>query len=240
MNLIIEAGNTLVKAALFEDGRLIKIMPVTPTVKDFKKIIEEYPNISSTLICDVRGIEWDFLNTIINPKNIYILNSSYTFPFKTKYKTPNTLGMDRLGLMTAAATQYANTNVLVIDLGTCITYDLLTKENEYIGGMISPGYTMRYKSLNKFTGKLPLVPHEDIKLTYGNDTQTSIQAGVFNGIFYEVQGQIDYFSSKYEHLTIILTGGDSQILSKRLKNSIFANPNFLIEGLNYILEINKQ
>jgi type III pantothenate kinase len=109
-----------------------------------------------------------------------------------------------------------------------------------VGGMISPGYTMRYKSLNTFTGKLPLVENETFSDDIGDDTKTSIQAGVFNGILHEIEGQIEFFRQKNENLTIILTGGDCLQLSKRLKNPIFAHPNFLVKGLDYILQFNKR
>ncbi|PSR10715.1 MAG: type III pantothenate kinase [Candidatus Arcticimaribacter sp.] len=240
MNLIIDAGNTAVKLAVFEEGQLILIQHVDAVYQDFKVIHEEYPQINSVLICDVRGLDWDFLNKIFESKNIFKTASTLRFPFTNTYKTPKTLGVDRMGLMAAAAKTYPKQNVLVIDVGTCITYDILTQENTYVGGLISPGYTMRYKSLKEFTGKLPLIAHESIERSFGVDTQSSIQAGVFNGVFYEIQGQIDHFKQKYHDLTIILTGGDSKQLSKRLKNTIFAHPNFLVTGLDYILELNKK
>ena len=240
MNLIIDAGNTAVKLAVFEEGQLILIQHVDAVYQDFKVIHEEYPQINSVLICDVRGLDWYFLNKIFEPKNIFKTASTLRFPFVNAYKTPKTLGVDRMGLMAAAAKTYPKQNVLVIDVGTCITYDVLTQENTYVGGLISPGYTMRYKSLKEFTGKLPLIAHESIERSLGVDTQSSIQAGVFNGVFYEIQGQIDHFKHKYQDLTIILTGGDCKQLSKRLKNTIFAHPNLLLTGLDYILELNKK
>ena len=240
MNLIIDAGNTAVKLAIFEDGQLVQKQHVYAVYQDFKVIHEEYPQINSVLICDVRGLDWDFLNKIFESKKIFKTASTLRFPFINAYKTPKTLGVDRMGLMAAAAKTYPKQNVLVIDVGTCITYDVLTQENTYVGGLISLGYNMRYKSLNEFTGKLPLIAHRSTETTLGVDTQSSIQAGVFHGVFHEIQGQIDYFRHKYQDLTIILTGGDCKQLSKRLKNPIFAHPNFLVTGLDYILELNKK
>ena len=240
MNLIIDAGNTAVKLAVFEEGQLVHIQHVDAVYQDFKVIHEEYPQINSVLICDVRGLDWDFLNKIFESKKIFKTASTLRFPFINAYKTPKTLGVDRMGLMAAAAKTYPKQNVLVIDVGTCITYDVLTQENTYVGGLISLGYNMRYKSLNEFTGKLPLIAHRSTETTLGVDTQSSIQAGVFHGVFHEIQGQIDHFRHKYQDLTIILTGGDCKQLSKRLKNTIFAHPNFLVTGLDYILELNKK
>ena len=240
MNLIIDAGNTAVKLAVFEEGQLVHIQHVDAVYQDFKVIHEEYPQINSVLICDVRGLDWDFLNKIFESKKIFKTASTLRFPFINAYKTPKTLGVDRMGLMAAAAKTYPKQNVLVIDVGTCITYDVLTQENTYVGGLISLGYNMRYKSLNEFTGKLPLIVDRSTETTLGVDTQSSIQAGVFHGVFHEIQGQIDHFRHKYQDLTIILTGGDCKQLSKRLKNTIFAHPNFLVTGLDYILELNKK
>lgn len=239
MNLIIDAGNTNVKLAFFEDRKLIVTKLIEPVFEEFKSVLENYPRVESILVSDVRGIDWSFLNSIFDPRGIYILDSSWKFPFKINYKSLETLGPDRLGLMGAASKLYTKQNVLVVDVGSCITYDLLTRENVYEGGIISPGYKMRYKSLKEFTGKLPLIEHNSIESSFGKDTQSSIQVGVFQGVFYEIQGQMDHFREKYTDLTIILTGGDCKQLSKRLKNPIFAHPNFLVEGLNYILELNK-
>lgn len=240
MNLIIDAGNTAVKLAVFEEGHLIFTQHVDPVYQDFKTVHDEYPQINTVLICDVRGLDWSFLNRLFKENEIHALVSSWEFPFDSIYKTPETLGVDRIGLMAAAAKTYPLQNTLVIDIGSCITYDVLTKQNTYVGGLISPGYSMRYKSLHEFTGKLPLIAHQSVETTLGVDTKTSIQSGVFHGVFYEIQGQIDHFTHKYPDLTIILTGGDCKQLSKRLKNPIFAHPNFLAIGLDYILELNKK
>tara|TARA_B100000767_G_C19769533_1_gene539260 strand:- start:3170 stop:3898 length:729 start_codon:yes stop_codon:yes gene_type:complete len=239
MNLIIDAGNTTIKVSFFESGQLVYSKYILGLHQEFKNLFEEYPKISSVLICDVRGLDWDFLRNIFDPKNIYTPSSSWIFPFESKYKTPNTLGIDRIGLIAGASKIYPFKDVLVIDVGSCITYDLLNKENIYLGGIISPGYNMRYKSLKEFTGKLPLVENVTIKKSLGDDTKTSIQTGVFHGIYHEISGQIDYFRYKYDNLIIVLTGGDCHQLSKRLKNPIFVHPNFLVKGLNDILELNK-
>ena len=240
MNLIVDAGNTSVKLALFKEGEMLLTKHIEPNIQTFKRICEEFGKISSILICDVQGLDWSFLNTIFDPKNIFILDSTWNLPFINLYKTPETLGADRIGLIAASIKEYPNSNVLVIDLGSCITYDLIKEDQTYVGGMISPGYTMRYKSLNTFTGKLPLVENETFTDDFGDDTKTSIQAGIFNGILHEIEGQIEFFRQKNENLTIILTGGDCLQLSKRLKNPIFAHPNFLVKGLDYLLQFNKK
>jgi type III pantothenate kinase len=128
--------------------------------------------------------------------------------------------------------------VLIIDAGSCITYDFINENNQYLGGAISPGLNMRFKSLNHFTSNLPLVKSLTESINIGKTTYDSISKGVCSGVNYEIEGFIDQYSSKYKNLTVILTGGDSDFLSNRLKISIFANQNFLLEGLNDLIKLN--
>ena len=166
------------------------------------------------------------------------LDSNTKLPFKNLYKTPKTLGVDRMALVSASVNQYPDSNVLIIDAGTCITYDFVNSEGEYLGGAISPGIKLRYQSLNNFTANLPLLEAEIPNGIIGDSTSQAIHSGVINGILRELDGIIAEYQKKYPDLTVILTGGDSNFLSNQLKNSIFANSNFLLEGLNYILEFN--
>ena len=159
-------------------------------------------------------------------------------PFTNNYATPETLGVDRIALITAAANQYPNKNILVIDAGTCVTYDFLNHQNSYLGGAISPGLTIRYEALHNLTAKLPLLKTEDTTFLIGNSTETSIHSGVINGLVNEIDGTIQQYQQEHTDLTVILTGGDTNFLAKRLKSSIFANSNFLLEGLNHLLKIN--
>ena len=240
MNLIIDIGNTLIKLAVFQDDKLLKKFA---SVKiDFKNKFEEvkiqYPLIGRILVSNVS--EPDFLK-LKKPKKveeIFFLSPELKLPFVNKYSTPKTLGHDRIALMAAASKFFKGENVLVIDAGTCLTFDFLNSENEYLGGAISPGLKMRYDALHNFTSKLPLLEPDDEVELIGNSTKNSINSGVINGITKEIDGVINEYSALYPNTKILLTGGDAQILSKRLKNSIFANSNFLLEGLNYILEIN--
>ena len=162
------------------------------------------------------------------------------YPSRIGYATPLTLGMDRVALATAAFYHNPKGNTLVIDMGTCITYDMLNDHGEYLGGAISPGLHMRYNAMHQQTKKLPLLEPE-IPLDFiGNSTANSMHNGVVQGISHELDGVIDQYKNRFEHLTVILTGGDSHFFAKRLKNSIFANSKFLLEGLNYLLEYNKR
>ncbi|MCM4160985.1 type III pantothenate kinase [Antarcticibacterium flavum] len=241
MNLVIDIGNTLVKMAVFQDATLLK--KKTSLRQDFFKNLEEifqnYPNITHSLL-SVVGKTPAKLEEKLREKTILItMDRELPQVFKNKYATPNTLGQDRIALVSAASKLYAQQNVLIIDAGTCITYDILNSQNEYYGGAISPGLHMRYKAMHTFTEKLPLLePEEEVSLT-GNSTRGSMHSGVIFGITAEIDGIIDAYRAQYKELTVILTGGDAQFLCKRLKNSIFANSNFLLEGLNNILEFNK-
>ena len=148
------------------------------------------------------------------------------------------MGVDRIALVSSAASQFPNKNVLIIDAGTCITYDFINEKGCYLGGAISPGIKMRYQSLHKFTKKLPLLETKLPENLIGGSTEECIHSGVVNGVINEIDSNIDSYRKKNKDLTIVLTGGDVNFLSNRLKNGIFANPNFLLQGLNTILTYN--
>ena len=141
-------------------------------------------------------------------------------------------------MVSSASINYPNKNVLIIDAGSCITYDFINEKNQYLGGAISPGINMRFKSLNNYTSKLPLISPAFTEFEIGTDTLESINIGVLNGVIFEIEGFISQYSSRYDNLTVILTGGNSDFLSNRLKISIFANQNFLLEGLNHLIKLN--
>jgi len=134
---------------------------------------------------------------------------------------------------------FPDSNILVIDAGTAITYDLLTAEGTYLGGNISPGIEMRFKALNQFTGKLPKIEKADQNILFGKTTEQAIRAGVQNGVVYEIEGTINSFKDFYKNLKVIITGGDAEFFEKKLKNSFFVSPNLTNLGLNRILEYNE-
>ena len=240
MNLIIDVGNTYVKLAVYSKKRLINKR--TAKLEDLLSIVSElvlkYPSISKGIISSVGNLKKKDLTLIKKHLNVLVLDADTKLPFKNNYKTPNTLGVDRIALVSASAEQFPDHNVLIIDAGTCITYDFINTSNSYLGGAISPGIRTRYQSLNNLTADLPLLETKLPKNIIGRSTTASIHSGVMNGIFMEIDGVIEEYVKNYQDLTVILTGGDAKLLSKRLKSSIFANSNFLLEGLNYILEFN--
>lgn len=143
-----------------------------------------------------------------------------------------------MALVCAAVSEFPSKNVLVIDAGTCITFDFVNSNNEYLGGAISPGIRMRYKALHNLTANLPLLETEMPDHFIGNSTKNAINSGVVYGVLNEIDGVIKAYKEEFSDLTVILTGGDSNFLSKQLKSSIFANSNFLLKGLNFILKYN--
>ncbi len=240
MNLVVDVGNTSVKTAVFQNNSLLekRSFKKEKFLGEFEKIRKKYPEIQNSIVSSVSSDEKKMISVLEKAFPVLLLDHSTSVPFNNKYATPKTLGKDRIALVAAAVQSYPGKHVLIIDAGTCITYDLKNSDDEYLGGAISPGMYMRFKSLHKFTAKLPLVnPQPEAKLI-GDTSEGSILSGVINGIKMELKGTIDSYNSQFEDLTVIFTGGDSQVLSIPLKNSIFANSNFLLEGLNFILEFN--
>ena len=234
MILAIDVGNTRIKCAQFEQNRVLKSFVFYK--KDFKENIENIlnsnPNITILIVASVGTIEKDDFLAYENRVKIHFISNKTTFPLENLYQTPETLGIDRLVLATGAVIAFPSQNRLVIDAGTCVTYDFINDKNQYLGGAISPGIRLRYESLHNYTAKLPLLSLQEPENFIGNSTRNCIHSGIINGITNEIDGFIDQYKQQYSNFIIILTGGDSDFLAKRLKNTIFANPNFLLESLN--------
>ncbi|MGV6831257.1 MAG: type III pantothenate kinase [bacterium] len=240
MNLIIDIGNTSAKVAVYRKSKLLKKAVVSHNdwLTRAQSYLNKHKRINNAIVSTVGGSFKKDIHSLKKDVHLVVLSSKTKVPFQNRYTTPTTLGVDRIALAAAACGKYSNKNVLVIDAGTCITYDLVTNQNEYLGGGISPGIRLRYTSLNNLTANLPLLTKKNPSKIIGNSTNTAIHSGVIYGVSFEIDGVIEHYMDDYEDLTVILTGGDAKFLSKRLKNSIFANSNFLLEGLNNILEFN--
>jgi len=240
MNLAIDIGNTWVKFGVFASGELqhkesCVIETFNPSLSHLSK---SFPFIKKAIVSSVGNLASHQIKKLEEKYPILILDHSVKLPFINKYGSPKTLGVDRIALVSAASKSYDGKNVLIVDAGTCITYDFINANNEYLGGAISPGIQMRYKSLNKYTANLPLLNPEQPEAYIGDDTENSIHVGILRGAQQEIDGFIDTYKGDFENLTVILTGGDAQFLRGSIKNDIFANPNFLLEGLSHILEYN--
>ena len=237
MNLAIDIGNTQLKFGLFKANELVEAFSGE---EELDKALAKY-NIKKAIISRTgrnEEVEQKLREKKISP---LLLTQDLKLPLKILYKTPETLGADRIAGSVAAAQLQPDQNVLKIDFGTCITYDFVNNKGEYLGGAISPGMMMRFKSLHNYTAKLPLVDpmqFTSFDLT-GTDTQTSILSGVVNGIKEEVEGIIKEYDSRFGNLKIVATGGDSVLFVTLVKCEIFARPYLVLEGLNRILNYNQ-
>ena len=235
MNIIFDEGNTRTKVAWFDSGKLVESRILKNVDGELDMLLAEYP-VNRSIVSSVVG---DTLFKQLKAKAkfpVFELNHDLRLPYKIDYSTPETLGLDRIALAAAAAALHSGKNCLVIDAGTCITYDLVTDKSVYMGGAISPGLQMRFKALNHFTAKLPVVSKDDYSDLIGNSTAGSIASGVVNGIKEEVRGTIQRYEDRFPQLITIITGGDAGLFDALLKNSIFASPEFLLQGLNNILD----
>lgn len=238
MNLIVDIGNTCLKIALFEKNNLIEKSYLLDNYLDnIKNILSKNP-VENSIVSNVGEINDELISVLNDNTDLVLFKNILKLPFKNTYSSKETLGQDRIALVSSASFQFPDENVLIIDAGTCITYDFKNHNNEYIGGGISPGIKMRFKSLNLFTSKLPLIDFFDDFELIGNNTKESLISGVVNGTTMEIDGIIQQYCDKFKNIRIILTGGDSKFLLKRIKNTIFADQNFLTKGLNYLLEAN--
>jgi type III pantothenate kinase len=237
-HLVIDAGNTLIKFALFEqqvlqvqytwDRKDTNALQAWLANKTFEKI----------LLSDVSGQALPLLTPFLSQQKIQQLSAQLNLPFQNLYATPHTLGADRMALVAGAMALFPQKNCLIIDAGTCVTYDLLSAEGNYLGGNITPGLQMRLKAMHTFTGKLPL-PDFNLPLqVLGNDTVSCLQTGAYFGLIGEIEWLAAQYQKDFADLHLILTGGDAQLLAKRLKTNIFANPQLLLHGLNKIISIN--
>ena len=239
MNLILDIGNTLSKYSVFESDIIIDqgTWKSKGIVEEFEIWIKNNPECESIIVSDVYGVDNTVFELRAKCKVVWV-SSDINLPFKINYETPQTLGSDRLSLIASAIIAYPNKNCLVIDLGTCITYDFVNKNREYYGGSISPGFSVRYMSLKTHTSKLPQLKFNLPKNISGNSTEESIHSGIYFGIIGEVKNQIRAYNENFKDLTVILTGGDADKLANQIKNVIFANHNFLAKGLYTVLQLN--
>jgi type III pantothenate kinase len=239
LNLIIEQGNTAVKVAVYEQKEmLISAVYEKFGMSELLPFFEQYPLENGILssVATPAG-EWvEALKTRL--KYFLVLDSRVKLPLEVRYQTPETLGSDRIAAAAGANFLQPGRDVLVIDAGTAITYELVEASGAYLGGNISPGMTARFRALHQFTEKLPLVGIQERIPWMGTTTETAIQAGVVNGIVYEMDGYICEARKKYPDVFVFLTGGHSFYFERRLKNSTFAAINLVLVGLNRILEYN--
>ncbi len=242
MNLVIDKGNTQIKYGIFDQRKLVKSDSIDFLDKPLIEIIRQNYSIDQIIVSTVVKEGHDELITNLNNLSPRLIDLTHQtpLPFKWNYKSKETMGKDRLAAVAGGIGLHPNTNLLVIDAGTAITYEIVSSSHIFLGGNISPGMKMRFRALSEFTSKLPLVqPNDDFPLI-GNSTITAIVSGVQNGILFEIDGLINDLSKQFKELKTIITGGDAEFFARKLKNPIFAYPNLVLIGLNRILEYNAQ
>lgn len=231
---VLDAGNTSVKIGLFENGELKSVQRIaTQNKSSWSEIHDIIPLNAVVVLCSVASDEF---NSFVHSRttNITIINSKSNLPINNAYQSPETLGMDRLCNSVAIHSIKKTKNAVSIDLGTCIKFDLV-EGDQYIGGSISPGIDLRYKSLHDYTAKLPLIDEHNQDSFIGKNTVTSMSAGVIQGIEAEINGMMDKYRKTFGlDLTFFVTGGDADCFDFEGKNDIFADPNLTLKGVYQI------
>jgi len=238
VTLCFDFGNTRLKCAVFDDRSLREVIVLeNDSVETIEQLIKTYRP-AKTLLSSVIDHNQEMEKILTAATRFHKLDHHSKIPITTPVGKPETIGADRLGLVVAAVDLFPNKNNLVIGLGTAITYNFINKYHEFLGGGISPGMEMRFKSLHTFTALLPLVEKDWNLPLVGYDTRTNILSGVILGMAKEIDGMIDAYAEKYGNFNVLLTGGDAPYFVYHLKNKIFADPNLIYKGLYAISEVN--
>jgi type III pantothenate kinase len=236
--LCFDFGNTRLKAAYFRDSVLQEIVVLNDESIDTLELWLNKFHAEKSILSSVIDHNKQVESILSSKTKFHKLNHLSKLPFTTPVSKPETIGADRLALAAAAVHFYPGKNNLIIGLGTCITYNFITKTREFIGGAISPGMEMRLKSLNHYTAKLPLLKADWNVPLIGYDTDTNILSGVVIGMAKEIDGVVNAYEQKYGNFNSLLTGGDIGILASHLKKKIFADPELIFKGLYAISEVN--
>jgi type III pantothenate kinase len=240
MNLLIDIGNTQIKLAIAGSDGIQRFQAIELSRPEFlSEVLRTTPAIDKCIV--VRSGEYprgwlQKLNSVF-PKFIELKHNT-PLPIEIVYETPESLGMDRIAGAVGASFLFPDKNILIIDAGTAITVDFVSRDKKYLGGNIIPGMSIRFKALHEYTNRLPLVQAKNEFQLLGTSTETAIRAGVLNGIVFELEGYIKAIENKYPQLAVVMTGGDAEFFAKRLKSDIFVELNLIFAGLNRILEYN--
>lgn len=237
MNLCVDIGNTQIKMGYYNKQGFLEDVTV---LSDWKAInleenLKEW-KIERAIISSVRQEDKELTQYLEERlEDVHILSTALPLPIVVEYATPETLGNDRLAVAVAAAAIFPDRNVLIVDAGTCITYDFV-KEGHYLGGSILPGIDMRFRAMHEFTAKLPLVESTNLHSFVGYNTETSLQTGVLYGVLHELEGFAAQYREQFGPIIVMVTGGSLPYFESQLKNKIFAQYNLVLDGLNVILE----
>lgn len=239
MNLVVDIGNSRVKAAVVEGDEVLSIRTFESVESaDVGSLLAVYPSVRRCIVAST-GADAGALIGRLRARGLYVLEMTplTPVPVGNDYRTPSTLGTDRLAAAVGAVECYGCRDCLIVDLGTAVTIDLVT-DGVFRGGNISPGVRMRFRALHDYTARLPECSAAEAGVGLGLSTEEAIVQGVMQGIMYEIEGYIASLANKNVNLSVIFTGGDAKYFVKRIKNAIFANCELVICGLNRILEYN--
>ena len=237
MNLSIDLGNTYAKTGLFAEGKLVETnwKLTYQELINYAQVVNPKQIMISSVSYSEEKLQREF--STITPK-IYLLKNTTSVPLTKLYDTPETLGADRVAATIGAKVLYPKSNCVVIDMGTCITYDLVDADDNFHGGIISPGVQMRFKAMNTFTKRLPLLEPEPIPTLIGKSTNHAMQSGVMNGLLAEINGFVEAYDKVLTNINVIFCGGDASYFANRIKYPNFVVPELVLIGLNRILEYN--
>jgi type III pantothenate kinase len=242
LNLVIDIGNSQTKVAVFEAGEIVQtICMELLTIAQLDELKHIYPTLSKAILSSVTDVDDELLKFLKKEYDFFIEFDHLTaIPIGNLYESKETLGLDRLAAAVGAITLFPGKELLVIDAGTAITFDLIDENNCFLGGNISPGLKTRFRALHKFTNKLPEIECADQWPDIGKTTEEAIRAGVQNGMIFEIDGMIDHVRKDWPKCQVILTGGDLFFFDRKLKNTIFVKFEITLIGLNRILEYNAE
>ena len=237
MNLSIDLGNTYAKTGLFAEEKLVETnwKLTYQELINYAQVVNPEQIMISSVSYSEEQLQREF--STITPK-IYLLKNTTPVPLTKLYDTPETLGADRVAATIGAKVLYPQSNCVVIDMGTCITYDLVDADDNFHGGIISPGVQMRFKAMNTFTKRLPLLEPEPIPTLIGKSTNHAMQSGVMNGLLAEINGLVEAYDKVLTNINVIFCGGDASYFANRIKYPNFVVPELVLIGLNRILEYN--
>jgi len=236
--LCFDFGNTLLKCAVFDESSIREIIILdNDNDETMEALVKKYQP-QKTILSSVIEHNPDLEKILSASSRFHKLSHLTKLPFSTPVGKPETIGADRLALSAAAVYFYPKKNNLVIGLGSCITYNFINKHDQFLGGSISPGMEMRFRSLHTFTAKLPLIKPDWNFPLIGYDTKTNILSGVVLGMATEMDGIIELYAEKFSNFNVLLTGGDAPYFARHIKSKIFADPQLIFKGLYAISEYN--
>lgn len=239
MNLCIDVGNTRTKVALFAGDTLERLVYVENNNVEQILALATNHNVENIVLSTVgEHFTNQQLKSLSANYKLLVLNHKLPLPIDVVYDTPHTLGLDRIAAVVGAWAEFGGENCLVVDIGTCMTLDVLSEQGQFLGGNISPGVQMRLQAMHTFTAKLPLPLREETNSWIGKSTKQALLNGAQLGVELEIEGMIRRCEEEFGKFKVILTGGDANYFGKKIKKQIFVRPNLVLIGLNKILNYN--